>query len=141
MKNGTQAQPSRPENHPGSGLKVRSATRTQAVPLAGQFWPQLLRTCLEVDPEAPFTELEALLDDVCKNNAPTTIKREHREDVVLLTRSEFGSLTEISSAPKTMPEICANRSHKSKQATSFGMSHSTSGEAAICPPLVTAKFF
>ena len=38
--------------------------------------------------------LEALLDAVCKNNAPTTIKREHGEDVVLLTRSEFGSLTE-----------------------------------------------
>lgn len=45
-----------------------------------------------------FTEaqanLGALLDAVCKDNAPTTIKREHGEDVVVLTRSEFGSLTE-----------------------------------------------
>jgi antitoxin YefM len=45
-----------------------------------------------------FTEaqanLEALLDAVCRDQAPTTIKREHGEDVVVLTRSEFGSMEE-----------------------------------------------
>lgn len=45
-----------------------------------------------------FTEaqanLDTLLDAVCRNNAPTRIKREHGEDVVVLTLSEFGSMEE-----------------------------------------------